>query len=225
MRSIWARQVCAVFGKEVLTEVRSKHGLFTAGLFGLLTVVAIVFASVAEKPTPSMAAAMLVVALVFSAVVTLPRTMISEDEQGTFALLQLLAEPSAAYFGKLLASALQMVFACVVLALVYVGMADIAVERPAIFALGLFLLSLSLAGGTTFCSALVMGANNRWLLAGVVALPLLVPVVFLGVVALRCGLGAGFLDRGIESLVALGGYVLVVFSSGPRLAAAVWRND
>lgn len=225
MSSSWGRQVRAIVGKELRTELRSKHGLFTAGLFGVLTVVTIVLSSVAEKPTPSLAAAMLVVALVFSSVVTLPRTMIAEDEQGTFALLQLLAEPSAAYFGKLLANTMQMLVSCALLVFLYVAMADIAVERPLFFVLGLFLLSLALSGGTTFCAALALGAANRWLLAGVLAVPLLVPVVFLGVVDVRCGLGAGFVESGTEALVALGGYCLVVFSSGPRLVAAVWRNE
>ena len=225
MNSTWGSQVRAVFRKELRTELRSKHGLFTAGLFGFLTVIAMVFATYADKPTPSLAAGMLCVALVFSTVVTMPRTMIVEDEQGTFALLQLLAEPSAAYFGKLLSNAIQLLIGTAILSVVFIGMTDTAVERPLIFALSLLVLPLALAGGASFCSALVMGATNRWLLAGVVALPMLVPVVFLGVSALRTGLGAGLEATGIQSLTALGGYALVAFAAGPRLIAAVWRND
>jgi ABC-type transport system involved in cytochrome c biogenesis permease component len=151
--------------------------------------------------------------------------MIVEDEQGTFALLQLLAEPSAAYFGKLLSNAIQLLIGTAILSVVFIGMTDTAVERPLIFALSLLALPLALAGGASFCSALVMGAANRWLLAGVVALPMLVPVVFLGVSALRAGLGAGLEAAGVQSLTALGGYALVAFAAGPRLIASVWRND
>lgn len=223
MSSSWGRQVTAIVGKELRAELRSKHGLFTSGLFGLLTVIAIVFASYAEKPSPTLAAAMLCVSLVFAAVVTLPRTMIVEDEQGTFALLQLLAEPSAAYFGKALGNAAQMLFGSLLLGLVFVGMVDLRVASPPVFALGLALLALALAGGTSFCGALVMGATNRWLLAGVVALPLLVPVVFLGVVALRAGLGAGQVEDAYQGLAALGGYAVVTFVAGPRLVREVWK--
>ncbi len=225
MSSSWGRQVRAIVGKELRTELRSKHGLFTAGLFGFLTVIAMVFAAYAEKPTPTIAAGMLCVALVFSAVVTLPRTMIVEDEQGTFALLQLLAEPSAAYFGKALTNCLQIVLGSFVLGGVFIAMTDLSVDRPLVFVLGLVLLSLALAGGTSFCAALVIGASNRWVLAGVVALPLLVPVVFLGVMALRSGLVSGFEVSGRESLVALGGYAMVTLAAGPQIVAQVWRND
>ncbi len=225
MSSSWVRQVRAIVGKELRTELRSKHGLFTAGLFGFLTVIAMVFASYAEKPSPTVAAGMLCVALVFSAVVTLPRTMIVEDEQGTFEMLQLLAEPSAAYFGKALTNCVQMVFASVVLGSVFIAMVEIPVARPLMFVLALLVLALALAGGTSFCGALVIGATNRWMLAGVVALPLLVPVVFLGVITLRTGLAGGFDEAGSESLVALAGYALVTLTAGPRLIAAVWRNE
>jgi len=225
MSSSWGRQVRAIVQKEWRTELRSRHGLFTAGLFGLLTVLVMVFSAYAEKPTATLAAAMLCVALVFAAVVTLPRTMIVEDEQGTFAMLQLLAEPSAAYFGKLLTNCAQMAASALVFGGVFAAMADLPVARPLVFVLSLVALSLALAGGTSFCGALVIGASNRWVLAGVVAMPLLVPVVFLGVVSLRSGFGAGFEGSGFESLVALGGYALVTLAAGPRLVAAVWRND
>ncbi|HXH62137.1 MAG TPA: heme exporter protein CcmB [Fimbriimonadaceae bacterium] len=223
MNSTWISQVRALLTKELRTELRSKHGLFTAGLFGFLAVVTIVFASIADKPSPGLAAALLVVALVFSAVVTVPRTLIVEDEQNTFPLLMLIADPSAAYFGKLFANGMQMLAASAVLGTVFVVMADVVVQRPWMFVLGLFFLSLALAGGTSFCGALVLGASNRWLLAGAVALPLLVPVVFLGVVALRCGLGAGTVEGGVEGLVALAGYALVCFAAAPQLVGAVWR--
>jgi ABC-type transport system involved in cytochrome c biogenesis permease component len=214
----------AVLLKEARSEIRSRHGLFTASLFGLLTVVALVFAVYSSPPNSSTAAGLLCVGLVFSAIVTMPRSMIVEDEQGTFALLQLLADPAAAFFGKLLFNAIQGLAGSIVLSAVFLAMLGTPVDRPAIFAVALVLFPLALAGGTTFCSALVIGATNRWVLAGVVAMPMLVPVVFLGVSAVRCGLGAGFVGAGVESLVALGGYALVTFSAGPRLVALVWKN-
>lgn len=225
MNSRWADQAMAVVAKELKTEMRSKHGLFTAGLFGFLTVATMVFSTFAEGPTPTIAAAMLVVALLFAAVTTMPRTMLVEDEQGTFELLQLLSEPSAAYFGKAVYNAMQMLVASLVLGGVFVAMANIDVVRPFPFVAGLVLLSLAMAGGVSLCGGLVLGAANRWVLVGALSLPLLMPVVFLGVVAIRSGLGAGFEGTGTESLMALGGYALVTLAAGPGLVAAVWRND
>ncbi|MCH7904262.1 MAG: heme exporter protein CcmB [Armatimonadetes bacterium] len=225
MSSSWLDQAVAVFQKEVRTEFRSKHGLFTAGMFGVLTVLTMVFSTYIDKPSPSLAAGMLVVALVFAAVSTLPRTMIIEDEQGTFELLQLLSDPSAAFFGKAVFNALHMLIASLLLGGVFVAMVDIPVVKGTVFVLGLALLALALAGGTSFCGGLVLGAANRWILAGLVSLPLLVPVVFLGVGALQAGLGSGLDQQGNQSLVALAGYALVTLAAGPILIGQVWRND
>ena len=225
MSSSWFDQAVAVFQKEVRTEFRSKHGLFTAGMFGVLTVLTMVFSVYVEKPSPLIASGMLVVALVFAAVSTLPRTLIIEDEQGTFELLMLLSEPSAAFFGKAVFNALHMLFASLILGVVFVAMVDLPVESIPMFVLGLASLALALAGGTSFCGGLVLGAANRWILAGVVSLPLLVPVVFLGVGVLQAGLGSGFDQQGAQSLVALAGYALVTLSAGPMLIGQVWKND
>ena len=225
MRSRWTDQVGAILWKEALSELRGRHGLFTAGMFGLLTVVALVFASFSETLSSGTVAAMLTVALVFSAVVTVPRTLISEDEQGTFSLLVLLSDPGAAFFGKMLANCVQMLVGGGVLATVYLAMTGTTVAQPLFFVVALVLFSLSLAVGTSFCGALVLGSSNRWLLAGVVSMPLLVPVVFLGVVALRNGLGGGFETVGRQSLVALGGYCLTLLAGGPGLIGRVWGSD
>lgn len=225
MNSSWFSQALAVFKKEVRTEFRSKHGLFTAGMFGVLTVLTMVFSVYIVKPSPMIAAGMLVVALVFAAVSTLPRTMIIEDEQGTFELLLLLSEPSAAFFGKAVFNALHMLVSALVLGVVFVAMVDLTVVKIDLFVLGLASLALALAGGTSFCGGLVLGASNRWILAGLVSLPLLIPVVFLGVGTLQAGLGSGFDQQGYQSLIALVGYSIVTLAAGPVLIGIVWRND
>lgn len=225
MNSSWSDQAVAVFLKELRTEFRSKHGLFTAGMFGVLTVLTMVFSVYIDKPSPMVASGMLVVALVFAAVSTLPRTLIIEDEQGTFELLLLLCEPSAAFFGKAVFNALHMLIASMLLGVVFVTMVDLPIVNGTLFFLGLASLALALAGGTSFCGGLVLGASNRWILAGVISMPLLVPVVFLGVGVLQAGLGSGFDQKGVQSLVALTGYALVTLAAGPMLIGQVWKND
>lgn len=224
MKSSWLDQVATILHKEAVSEFRGRHGLFTAGLFGLLTVIALVFASFAHKPTAPTIAAMLTVALVFSAVVTVPRTLIAEDEQGTFSLLVLLTDPGAAFFGKMVWNCLQMLVSSALMTVVYAAMSGIVFERPAFFVLSLVVFAVALAVGVSLCGALVIGSSNRWLLAGVVSMPMLIPVVFMGVVALRTGIDGA--DRTIagQSLIAMGGYALTMLAAGPRFIAAVWGN-
>jgi len=223
--SSWASETLAVFHKEWLTEMRSRHGLFTSFLFSLLAVVAMSLSSFATKPAPSIAAGMLCVTLLFSAVVALPRSFLVEDEQGTFDLLRLAVEPSAAFAGKLLYNAVQALLSVAVLSVLFVTMTGVTVLDPLLFALGCLFTALSLAGGVSVCGALVMGASNRWLLGTAAALPILLPQVFLGMGALKVAFGQGTVSGGWMCVTGLFGWALTLASIGPFLAAAAWKTD
>lgn len=225
MNSPWMREVAAVLGKEWRTEWRSRHGLFTSLLFILLASLASGLAASFHRPSPGLAAGMLVVTLLFAAVVALPRSFLIEDEQGTFDLLRLLAQPTTAFVGKALFGALQMVGSAVVVAVLFVNLTGVDVLRPGLFALALILEALALSGGVALCSALVLGASNRWVLAGAAAIPILAPQVFLAVGALRVALGEGSLMGGWQSVVGLAGFALVLLAGGPLLVQAVWSVD
>ncbi|MBX7132177.1 MAG: heme exporter protein CcmB [Fimbriimonadaceae bacterium] len=220
MSEIWT-----VFVKEWRGEMRSRHGLFTAGLFSLLAVVAMGFASYGIKPSGGLAAGMLCVTLLFAAITALPRTFLVEDEQGTFDLLRLIAEPSIVFAGKALYNAVQMLATGVLLAVLFVNMTGIEIAHGGLFALGIAAESLALAGAVSVCGSLVIGASNRWVLAGVVALPLLLPQVFLGVGCMRVALGEGLAPGGWQSAFGLIGFAIAALAGGPLIAAAVWKHD
>lgn len=223
--SSWLSKVSAVFWKEWRVEARARHGLFTSGLFGLLAVVAASVASYGQRPTPDLAAGTLAVTLVFAAVVALPRTFLAEDEQGTFDLLRLVADPSAAFLGKALYSVAQTLAVGVVLAALYVGLTDVEVVRPSLFFGGLLVSSAGVAAGVAACGALAVGASNRWVLASALAMPLLLPQVFMTVGALRAGLGSGSPTAGAQSLVGLAGWAVCLLAGAPVLVGMSWALE
>lgn len=225
MNSHSAAEAWAVFQKEWRGESRARHGLFTSALFGLLATVAMGFASFGIRPSPNLAAGMLCVVQLFAAVSALPRAFVSEDEQGTFDLLRLVARPHAIFWGKMLFNLAQMLISGLALALLFALLTGISVPRPDLYALAIGLQAVALAASVSLCGALVMGASNRWVLAGVLALPLLIPQVAMGVGALRVALGAGSLGGGTQNLIGLAGFGLAALASGPMLAAGLWRNS
>ncbi|MFQ3676725.1 MAG: heme exporter protein CcmB [Fimbriimonadaceae bacterium] len=92
------REVAAVFRKEARGEFRGRSGLVTAGLFGLVAVVAVSFGTSGQRLEPTVAAGLLWVTLMFAAVIALPRALTLEEEQGTGDLLRILARPSSVYW-------------------------------------------------------------------------------------------------------------------------------
>lgn len=224
MSSSWREEIGAVFQKEVRTELRSKSGILTAGLFSVITVVAIAFGSSYSSLDATLAAGLLWVALTFAATISLPRIFLAEEEQGTADLLRLIARPHAVFWGKALFNLAQLILQAVVLSLLFVVLVRLEITSPIVFAAGLALGCAALAGAVTFCAALVAQASNRAVLAAVIALPLLIPLIAVGIAALRVSLGAGLPEQGTQALLGLLGYAGAVFAAGPHLFAAVWKN-
>lgn len=225
MNSNWAAEAVASFQKEWLCEMRSRHGLFTSFLFSLLAVVAMGLACFGRNPDPSIAAGMVCVTLLFSSVVALPRTFLVEDEQGTFDLVRMAAEPTALYVGKLAYNTAQSLFSTLVLSTMFVALSGVKVVDGVLLALGCVLTALSLAGGVSACGALVIGASNRWLLGTASSLPILLPQIFLGMGVLRAAFGVGSASGGWLCVVGLAGWSLALYSAGPLIAAAAWNTD
>lgn len=225
MKSGWASETLAIVRKEWLSEVRSKHGLYTALLFSLLTVTAAGFASFTERLMGTVAGGMLTLALLFMAVVALPRYLLNEDEQGTFDLLRLIARPEVIASGKLIACALQMLVTGFALSVLYVAFAQVTVTDWPLFLSAVVAESLALAAGVAFCGGLVMGSANRWIMASVAALPILLPQMALSVAAIGAGLGSGRPTLGWQSVVGLVGYAVALASLGPIILARVWSEE
>ena len=225
MNSSWQSEITAIFRKEWRTEMRSMSGLVTGFLFSAVTVFAISFASLNTKLSGTVVAGMLWVALLFSAASSLPRTFLAEEEMGTADLLRLVARPHAVFWGKALFKIFQCVVTSTLLSILYLGFTSAAVPIPWLFGLSLFAGCVSLAGAVTLCGAIAAQAANRAMLAAAIAVPLLLPLVAIGVGGMRTSLGDGALSSGgSASAIGLIGYAVATLATGPYIFAAVWKT-
>lgn len=220
----WSREVKAVFNKELTSEVRSKSGLMTAGLFSFVSVVAIALSSYGITLKGTLAAGLMWVALLFASAIALPRTFLVEEEQRTGDLLRMWARPHSVFWGKCLFNLVQTVITGLLLSTLFFVMIARPIQVPWLFAVSLVGGCASLAGAVTLCGALVAQAANRSAMAAAISVPLLLPLVALGVSAMRASLGDGTLASGTQAAVGLMGYAAVTLAMGPNLFAAVWKS-
>lgn len=218
-------EILVVFEKEWISEIRSKHGLFTSSLFGLLAVVAISIASYGRIPSPTLAAGMINVCLLFSSIMIIPRIFLIEEDQQTFQLLQMLSRPIVIFFGKVIYSIAMTLMSVLLLTLLFSVLTQISVHHFGLFLMTLLVESITLSIAISLCSALSFQAYNRLGLTSVLALALLLPQVFLCVSALRVSLGEGSLASGVQSLIGLGGFALTLFGLSPVFIEALWKID
>ncbi|MGV3614503.1 MAG: heme exporter protein CcmB [Fimbriimonas sp.] len=236
MSSSWRREIGAVFRKEVQTELRSRSGIVTSGLFGLCAVITIAVATFSTKLNGEIAAGLLWVTILFSSVLALPRTFLLEEEQGTADLLRQFARPHAVFWGKALYNLLLNAVTATGLTLLFLVFTSMTVSVPWLLAANVLAGCAALTGAVTLCGALVARAANQAALAGAVSIPLLMPVLGMGVAGLRVALSSGILDApsnafaqsfyngGVLWTVGLLGYAVTSLVLGPWLYAAVWKS-
>jgi heme exporter protein B len=223
MNSAWSREVRAILLKEWRSERRNSSATVTALMLSGATVFTLAFAFFGRKLTAEATAGMLWAALLLAGVSTLMRSLVAEDELGTGDLLRLWARPHAVYWGKACFAFLHMVVTAAVATLLFLMLTGTGAARPLLLVLVLIGGSLALAGTITLVSAIISRADNRGTLGGVVALPMLVPLVALGVNATRAALDSGALaSSGWTSCLGLYLYTLAVLALAPYQFASIW---
>ncbi len=213
-----------MFNKELSSELRSKSGLMTAGLFGLVTVVAIAMSSFGITLGGTLASGLMWVALLFASAVAMPRIFLIEEEQRTGDLLRMWARPHAVFWGKCLYNVLQMLLTGLFLSALFFVLTSRAIEIGWLYFVSMFGGCIALASVVTLCGALVSQAANRSAMAAAISVPLLLPLVALGVSSMKVSLGDGSLPDGLKAGVGLIGYAALTMAVGPALFASVWKS-
>ncbi len=224
MKSAWATEISAVFEKEIKTEQRSRAGFLTSLLSSVLIVISLAYGAFGSTLDGTLAAGLFWVALIFAAVAALPRTFLAEEEAGTADLLRLAARPHAIFWGKALFNCLQILITAVILVLLFSVMMGLTIKMPFLLIVSLVGGALGLAGTVTFGAALVAQGSNRTMLVGVVCLPLMIPLIMMGISSFRVALGVGEALGGWTSALGVWFYAFLVFSLAPNLFAMVWQG-
>ena len=235
MNSPWKTEVLAILRKEALTEFRTKSGLATGALFGFATVITVSFslfginpnrvdAEFHDTPLKAVCASLIWTIVLFSALLSLPRAFLGEEENGTGDLLRLMARPHAVFWGKMTFNILQTWALSFSLGLLFLAFTGLKVALPLVFGLCLLGGGASVAGAVTLCGALAAQAANRAALAGAIAVPLLLPLLQWGVTGMKASFGAGFPGSGTSAAVGMVCYAVLVVVVGPWIYAAVWKS-
>jgi heme exporter protein B len=165
---------------------------------------------------------MLWAALLFAGVGTLTRAFVSEEEQGTGDLLRMWARPHAVYWGKVIFAFLQMALTSLVVAVLFLTLTGVVVTDYVLLGTTLLGGSAALSGMVTLVSALISRGSNRSTLGGVVVMPLMIPLIALGVSGVRSAIEGTQLSSGWMSCLGVWEYTIAVLALAPFQFASVW---
>lgn len=219
--SAWAKEAKAVFRKEVVAELRFRHGLTSSIMMALLTVVAIAFATYGQPLAAGHHAGLIWVALLFGSFAALGRGFIQEEETGTADLLRSIVSGTGAFWGKWFYHALLFtVIASVSLPVYYLLLIPVVASPMALVAV--FLVGgASLVSALTFCGALVARSSAKGMLLAVSAFPILLPWTIMAIAATKAALLG---DNSWTAIQGLIGYSLAQCGAASLLLDRIWSE-
>ncbi|MEJ5246056.1 MAG: heme exporter protein CcmB [Bacteroidota bacterium] len=176
------KEIIGIINKEILSEFRTKSSLATVGLFIVTTITIIGIGIGNEQINAQISGGLLWVVMFFSSMVGLSKIFIQEEERGTSMFLLIQANSSYIYFGKLIYNTILSIvinFITILLFLFFIN--QVTINSWDVFILAMLLSSIGLAAATTIISALISKAGSKNALFPVLAFPVLLPLVFIGI--------------------------------------------
>ncbi|MCB0711200.1 MAG: heme exporter protein CcmB [Ignavibacteriae bacterium] len=219
------KQAVAVARKDFRSELRTRYALNATGMFVAVVVTVVVFAIGREELTPPMIAGLLWVCYFFAGVTGLSRSFVYEQERETILLLRITLSSTPVYFGKLLFNTtLALLTNGLIVLLFLIFMSDVSGGSVITICIVTLLLSLGLAAALTIVSAIIARASARGALSAVLAFPIILPLIVLGVDMLGRGADGKSLSVMTGELLMAGAYVVVVVSLSYVLFDLLWKE-
>ena len=194
-------------------------------MFVVTTISVIVFALGSESAPVDALSGMLWVVIFFGAMSGLSRTFVTEEERGTAMTLQLVAEPSAVYFGKLLFNLVLVVGVNLFTVILYtIFLNGFVVKSFSIFVGTIALGSVGLAASSTIIAAIIAKANTKGTLYPVLSFPILLPLLLTCINATRLAVEGAFFSEAMGEFQFLVSYIVVVVTASSILFEYIWKD-
>lgn len=214
----------AVAYKDLQIELRNRYSISTALLFTLISSTIVNFSIPSESVSPSIYTGMLWAVMFFASMTGMARAFVSEEEKGTTLLLKLLTSPLAVFYGKFIYNVVFSVlinFSSVLMFQIFFDKIEISSH---LFCLVIFSGSIGIASSSTIIGAIISRANVKGALFPILSLPILVPILMVGIEATTLSILGGnstVILNDIALILAYSG-LLVVISS--LVFEFVWRD-
>lgn len=219
------RQALAIARKDLRAELRTRYALNATGMFVVVVVSVIALAIGPERLSSAVVAGLVLIALFFSSVTGLGRSIVGEQERGTMLLLRLTVSSTPVFFGKLLFNTGLAILSNSLIVLLFIVLIPGAWNGDAVTLLTItFVLSLGMAAALTIISGIIARASMRGTLAPVLSFPILLPLIFMGVDMMRRAADGKPLSVMLDTLALTGAYTVVVISLSYILFDLLWKE-
>jgi heme exporter protein B len=221
---VWQASL-AIFRKDLRSELRTRYAISALVMFVITTISIILFSLGSEGASLNALSGMLWVAVFFAAMSGLSRTFVTEEERGTSMTLQLVASPTAVFFGKLLFNLLLVIVLNVFVVTLYsLFITEFVIKTYSIFWGMVLLGSLGFAAAATIIAAIIARANTKGTLYPVLAFPILLPLLLTVINGTRLATEGAYFEEALGEFNILISYIVVVVAVSYILFDYIWKD-
>jgi len=219
------KSISAVFEKDAKSELRTRYAISAVFLFILTTITIILIGTKGEEMRAGLAAGVIWVVMFFSSMMGLSRVFVSEEERGTSFLLQLSANSTSVYFGKLIYNILlSLLLNTVAVILFFLFISSVGIKHYGIFIGSHIFGSIGIAAASTIISAIIAKANTKGALFPVLSFPIILPLIFIGIEATKISLEGKDISDAFGDIQLMFAYCGLVISLSYILFDLVWKE-
>lgn len=215
-------KMLAVLFKDVRVELRSRYMINTILLFGVtaLTVVSYTLGQIGLPPR--VLAALYWIVMFFAAISGLSQTFVREEDAKTALTLKLIAEPTPVLLGKMVFNFMLLALIAAIVTPLFMVFTDAVAEQLLVLLFVILLGVLGLCSGTTLVAAIIARASIKGALFAVLALPVVMPLLIVLVLATaKLFGGGGSPAQEVQFLIA---YIVAMTTLSLMLFKFVWQS-
>jgi heme exporter protein B len=220
----WAAKVVAVAHKDIVSEFRTRYALNAILMFALATLTIISFAVGALDVSKEVMASLFWIILFFSAMSGLSQVFVKEEESGTAMILKLSSEGSVIFFGKALFNLFLLAILSALIIPLFIILLKTAPENWGVFAMGVILGNIGLAGATTIIAAIISKATVKGALFAVLSFPTLMPLLIAAIEITKVAFLGENAETAYSAMQLIIAYDVVMTTVSFLLFDFVWRQ-
>ena len=214
----------AILKKEIIQELRTKYAINTLLAFTGASLLLILFTLRAHQLDPTPKSGLVWIIILFAAMSGMMRSFVQETDKKTWALLQLHANPTEVYLGKLTYNFTFLLLLHIFTFFFYMLMMDMVIVSFLYFAASIIFGAAGLASVTTLTSAMIAQADRKGALFSVLCIPLVVPLLLILTRTTKIALIDGHSGEALNDLAALIGFCGVTITVGVLLFDYIWED-
>jgi heme exporter protein B len=215
----------AVAYKDLQIEFRNRYTLTTTILFTLISTTIVNFSIPSNLIQTQVYSGMLWIVIFFASMTGMMRAFVSEEEKGTTLLLKMLSTPYAVFFGKFLFNLLISILVNLTSILMFMLFFDkISIKYFHLFALTMLVSGIGIAGCSTIIGAIVSRANVKGALFPILSLPILIPLLMVGIEATQFSIVGKDLKLILQDNIVIFAYSGLLITLSSLLFEFVWKE-